>query len=138
MDDQQFLIKEFLDSYSIAVVGSFRNQDKYAYKIFKKLKCLGYQVYPVNPSIDYLEGSKCYKNISSIPDSLDAADIVTPPHVTERILKECKDKGVKKVWLQPGAESKAAVNYCRDNNILVIYNLCLMLNTDKDKGGTGG
>lgn len=43
------LIEEFLKQKSFAVVGSFRNESKYAYKILKNLKQKGYEVYPVNP-----------------------------------------------------------------------------------------
>ena len=38
------LIEEFLAQKSYAVVGSFRNESKYAYKILKDLKQKGYNV----------------------------------------------------------------------------------------------
>jgi len=32
------------------------------------------------------------------------------------------------VWIQPGAENKTIIEFCKDNNIKVIYNLCIMMN----------
>jgi len=124
----QDLVKDFLKQKRFAVVGSFRNESKYAYRILKTLKEKGYEVYPVNPSLREVDGLTCYPSVKDIPDSVDVVDIVTPPQVTEKIVRECKEKGISKVWIQPGAESKTVIEFCKDNNIEVIYNLCIMMN----------
>jgi len=121
------LVKDFLKQKRFAVVGSFRNESKYAFKILRKLKERGYKVYPVNPRLDEVDGLKCYKSLNNIPFSIDVVDIVTPPEVTEKIVRECKDKGIYRVWLQPGAESEEAIEFCKQNKVSVIYNLCVML-----------
>ena len=124
----QDLVKDFLKQKRFAVVGSFRNESKYAYRILKTLKEKGYEVYPVNPSLGEVDGLKCYPSVKDIPDSVDVVDIVTPPQITEKIVRECKEKGISKVWIQPGAENKTVIEFCKDNNIEVIYNLCIMMN----------
>ena len=124
----QDLVKDFLKQKRFAVVGSFRNESKYAYRILKTLKEKGYEVYPVNPSLGEVDGLTCYPSVKDIPDSVDVVDIVTPPQITEKIVRECKEKGITKVWIQPGAESKTVIEFCKDNNIEVIYNLCIMMN----------
>jgi len=121
------LVKDFLKQKKFAVVGSFRNETKYAYKILKTLIKKGCEVYPVNPSCSDVDGVKCYKSVSDIPFDIDVVNVVTPPSVTETIIKECREKSIKRVWLQPGAENEAAIKFCRDNNIDVIYGLCVML-----------
>ena len=127
------LVEDFLKQKKFAVVGSFRNETKFAYKILKTLTKKGYEVFPVNPHIGQLEGRSCYKTISDIPYSVDVANIVTPPLVTEGVLKECLKKGIKRVWLQPGAESQIAIKFCHDNNIKVIHGICVMLESLKKK-----
>ncbi len=124
----QDLVKDFLKQKRFAVVGSFRNESKYAYRILKTLKEKGYEVYPVNPSLREVDGLRCYPNIKEIPDSVDVVDIVTPPQITEKIVRECKEKGISKVWIQPGAESKTVIEFCKDNGIKVVFNLCIMMN----------
>jgi uncharacterized protein len=121
------LIKDFLDQKVFAVVGSFRNESKYAYKIFRDLISQGYEVFPVNPGKSEVEGRKCYKSISDIPVTVDVVNVVTPPVVTEAIIKECLERGIKRVWLQPGAQSQKAIDFCRENNIEVIHDVCVML-----------
>ncbi len=123
----QELIKEFLSQKKFAVVGSFRNESKYAYKILKDLKEKKYEVYPVNPNIKEVEGLKCYPTVLDLPEQVDVVDIVTPPPVTEEIVKQCLQKGIMRVWIQPGAESEKAIKFCQENNIKVVYNACLML-----------
>ena len=125
------LIKDFLSQKTFAVFGSFRNESKYAYQIFKNLINRGYQALPVNPGLSEVGGRLCYKRISDIPVTVDVANIVTPPSVTEQILKECLETGVKRAWLQPGAENQAAISFCRDNGISVVHDVCVMLETLK-------
>jgi len=127
------LVKDFLKQKRFAVVGSFRNETKYAYKILVNLIEKGYEVFPVNTRLREVEGRTCYKTISDIPYSVDVANIVTPPLITEGILKECLQKGIKRAWLQPGAESKAAIKYCHDNDIKVIHGICVMLESLKEE-----
>jgi hypothetical protein len=127
------LVKDFLKQKRFAIVGSFKNETKFAYKILINLTEKGYEVFPVNPHLREAEGRPCYKTISDIPYSVDVANIVTPPLVTESILKECLQKGIKRVWLQPGAESQAAIKFCYDNDMKVVHGICVMLESLKEK-----
>jgi hypothetical protein len=122
----QEIIDEILSKKKFAVIGSFRDQYKYAYRILKKLILQGCTVYPVNPNIEQVEGFKCYKSIIDIPDTPECANIVTPPKVTEEIVKECLAKGIRLVWMQPGAESNDAIKFCNENNIKVVHDACIL------------
>ena len=123
----QDLVKDFLKQKRFAVAGSFRNESKYAYRILKTLKEKGYEVYPINPRLKEVIGLACYASIKDTPGLIDVVDIVTPPEITEKIVKECKEKGITRVWIQPGAESEDAIKFCKKNNIKIVYNLCLMM-----------
>ena len=71
---------------------------------------------------------KANPSVSAIPEKVDVVDVVVPPNLTEELVKECKKLGITRVWMQPGAESDAAVKYCKDNGIGVIYGACVMMN----------
>ena len=131
------LVKDFLKQKRFAVAGSFRNESKYAYKIVKTLIKKGYEVYPVNPRVNSVEGIKCYKSVNDIPYRIDVVNVVTPPLITEKIIRECNEKAIKRVWLQPGTESEVSIRFCRDNDISVIYGLCVMTE-EIDKRRTSG
>lgn len=126
------LIKDFLRQKRFAVIGSFRNKEKFAYRILVDLIEKNREVFPVNPYLSEVEGRVCYKTISDIPHKVDVANIVTPPSVTENILKECLRKGIKRAWIQPGAESLAAIKFCHDNDIKVIHGVCVMIESRKE------
>ena len=122
------LISEFMAQKKFAVVGTTDNPDKYGNKIFKNLKNRGYEVYPVSPRIKDIDGTKCYPALSAIPVKVDVVGFVVPPRVTEKILKECKDLHLKRIWLQPGAESEKTIAFCRENGLKVVHGACVMLN----------
>jgi len=72
-------------------------------------------------------GDRCYPSLEALPVKPDVVNVVVPPIVTEAVVKVCKKLGVKKVWMQPGSESEAAINFCRKNGIEVIYGVCVMI-----------
>jgi len=117
----QDLIQEFIAQRRFAIIGATDNREKYGYQIFKNLRSRGYEVYPVNPRLNGLEGI-------SIPVKVDVVDFVVPPKVTEQILKECKHLGLHRIWLQPGSESAAAIAFCNGSNLRVVYGVCVTLN----------
>lgn len=124
----QELIQEFMSQKRFAVVGATDNPQKYGNQIVKNLKKRGYEVYPVNPKLKELEGLKCYASLEEIPVKVDVVDFVVPPPVTGEILKQCRELGLGRVWLQPGSESEAAIDYCQKNNLKVVHSVCVMLN----------
>ena len=124
----QDLIKEFMAQKRFAVVGATTDTKKYGNEIFRNLISRGYEVYPVNPRLKELEGTKCYPSLSKIPITVDVVNFVVPPTVTEEILKECKELELDRIWLQPGSESEAAVAFCDENNLKVVHGVCVMLN----------
>jgi len=124
----QGLIKEFMAQKRFAIVGATDNPEKYGHQIFKNLKSRGYEVYPVTPRLKELERTRCYASLADIPVKVDVVDFVVPPEVTEEILKECKDLGLSRIWLQPGSESEAAITFCHESNLKVVHGVCVMLN----------
>ena len=123
----QELIKEFMSQKRFAIIGATDNSRKYGYEIFKNLKRRGYEVYPVNPRLKEIEGTKCYPSLSDISVKVDVVDFVVPPAVAGEVLKECKKLGLTRIWLQPGSESEAALDFCRKNNLKVVHDVCVML-----------
>lgn len=108
----------------VAVVGVSSNPKKWGSQLFDSLKSLGFRVYPINPKHKTIRGEKCFTNVSSLPEKPDVVMTVTPPKVTEKIIIESAGLGVDKIWMQPGSESKKAVELCREKNIDFMQNSC--------------
>jgi len=121
------LIEDFLNiNNTFAVVGVSRDPAKYGNKIYAYLKLSGYNVYPINPNIEEIFGDKCYLSLDKLPIKPDVVDIVVPPRITEEIVKQCKILGVTNIWLQPGSESEEAIKFCQENNIKLVFGVCVM------------
>ena len=130
----QDIINEFLDKRNVfAVIGVSNNKEKYGNKVYFDLKHAGYTVFPVNPNSSSISGERCYPRLTNLPILPDVVDIVVPPKITEETVKECKDLGIEKVWMQPGSESDEAIRFCTENKIKVLYGVCVMLERRKDR-----
>ena len=130
------MVQEFLAQKKIAVVGVSDKRDTGCNLNYRKFKDTGYQVYAVNPRISEFEGDPCYPDLKSIPEKPDAVFILASPKVTDQVVQQCVDLGIKHVWMhcmmgtKPGlvqgmtSVSQEAVQACRENGIQVIPGSC--------------
>ncbi|HOG47728.1 MAG TPA: CoA-binding protein [Anaerolineae bacterium] len=126
-EDQATLIADFVGRRIWAVVGVSQNPTKFGYRIFRNLREAGYRVYGVNPNAQQVDGQTIYPSLESLPERPEVIDVVVPPAATEQVIQDCARLGLRRVWLQPGAESPAAVAYCRAHGIAVVYDACAMV-----------
>lgn len=130
------LVQDFLAQKKIAVVGVSDKRETGCNLNYKKFKDAGYQVYAVNPHITAFEGDVCYPDLKAIPEKVDAVFILANPKVTDQIVQQCVDMGIKHVWMhcmmgtKPGlaasmtSVSQSAVDICKANGIAVISGSC--------------
>jgi predicted CoA-binding protein len=102
-------IQSFLASDSFAVVGASTDRSKYGNKVLRCYQQHGKEVYPINPKAPEVEGLKAYPSLGALPVRVPAISIITPPAATEQVVREAAAAGVKHIWMQPGAESDAAI-----------------------------
>ncbi|MFQ6112498.1 MAG: CoA-binding protein [bacterium] len=112
---------------TIAVVGATDNPSKYGYVIYRDLKRKGFVVYPVNSKKATVDGDRTFASLADIPVKPTIVDIVVPPEVTIKILRQCLDLGLMNVWLQPGAESPAVLSFLQEHNFNYVANACIMV-----------
>jgi len=80
--------EKMLEKKVWAVVGASDNPEKYGNLIYKKLKSRGYRVYPVNPNYETIDGDKCYKDLSSLPEVPEVIDMVVAPRHGVKVIEE--------------------------------------------------
>ena len=105
------------------VVGDVANPAKYANKILNRFTNQGYNVTGVNPRGNVDE---VYKSLSDVPYKIEALDLCINPVAGLEIVKEAKDLGIKHILIQPGAESKEIIDYCKQNEINAIEGCALI------------
>jgi len=121
------LVGDFIAQKKIAVVGVSRKKTKFGNAIYKELKQKGYQVFAINPHINDFEGDACYPDLLSLPEKVDAVVVNVPPLQTEKVVREAKQAGINRVWLQQGSQSDAAVKFCEENGIDCVSNECILM-----------
>ncbi|MHC5542287.1 CoA-binding protein [Singulisphaera rosea] len=90
----------------VAVVGASTDRDKYGNKAVRAFLNAGFDVYPINPKAEVIEGLKSYPSLDALPvDHLDRVTLYVPPSVGINVLEQAVRKGVGEVWLNPGSES---------------------------------
>jgi predicted CoA-binding protein len=120
MRDTDDPIERFLTSPAYGVVGASPRRHKYGNKVLRCYQQNGRRVVPVNPREKVIEGATCVASVLDLPDDVQSISVITPPPVTERVVDEAIRKGIKHVWMQPGAESDKAVAACKAAGINVI------------------
>src|SRR5512142_3215141 len=130
------LVQDFLAQKTIAIVGVSDRRETGCNLSLRKFKQAGYTVYAVNPRLTTFEGDPCYPDLNFVPEKPDAVFIFTSPKVTEQIVQQCVDLGIKRVWMHclmgtklglaagMTSVSQDAVRLCRENGITVIPGAC--------------
>ena len=113
-------IKQFLASPAFGVAGASTNRDKYGNKVLRCYLQNGKSAIPVNPNEAAIEGVPCAATITDLPPDVMSLSMITPPAVTTKLVPLAIKKGIKNIWMQPGAEHPDAVALCREKGINVI------------------
>ncbi|MGA2181809.1 MAG: CoA-binding protein [Bryobacteraceae bacterium] len=122
-------IADFLGRKRIAVVGVSTEATGFSRALFKEFVARGYDVIPVNPKAEEIEGRRCYASVRDIDPKPEAVLIMTPAERTNEVVHECADSGVDSVWMyravgSAGAVSASAVEFCREHGMHVIPGEC--------------
>jgi uncharacterized protein len=104
----------------IAIIGASKSKDKYSNKAVRAYKLKHHVVFPVNPTERVIEGLTCYTNVRQIPLDIDVASFYVPPEVGAKIVEDVVELGIKKVYLNPGSESKEILDILKQNQIKTI------------------
>jgi uncharacterized protein len=120
-------IENFFSSSAYAVVGVSEDKKKFGNIVYNTMKQKKFTVYPVNPKLSIIEGDTCYTSLRDLPEDVKSVVTVVPPQVVSSIIKDCVQKKIAAVWMQPGSESEEAISYALQNNITVVSGECILM-----------
>lgn len=112
--------EQFLKARAFGVVGASTNREKYGNKVLRCYLQHGRKAVPVNPKEASVEGVAAVASVKDLPPEVEALSIITPPAVTEQVIEAAIAKGIRHVWMQPGAESPAAIARAEQAGLNVI------------------
>lgn len=120
----------FAANKTIAVVGMSQYSYKAAHSVPMFFKAEGYDVIPVNPNSDEINGLKCYDSIHEVDSRIDIVNVFRPSSDAEFVLRDVLrrryERGdVRVLWLQEGIFTEEGARLCAEAGINYIENKCM-------------
>jgi len=143
-DDLGEKIAAFLASDPIGVAGASRDPSKYGHRVLAALLESGRRAIPVHPKEEEILGASTVPSVAALPPGTRALSLITPPPVSEKIIADALAHGFDRFWLQPGAESPAAIAAAEAAGAAVIAGgPCILVSLSQERGrraagGRGG
>lgn len=120
-------IDGFVAQKTLAVVGMSRDPQSFSGRAYGELKAKGYKLYPVNPNAQSIAGEKCYPSVGALPEEVGGALLFTKPGVTEKVVREAAEAGIRRIWIQQGAQDEASIRYCLDQRLEAVSGQCILM-----------
>jgi len=121
-------IDDFLALKRLAVVGVSRDPKAFSTQLWQELRQRRYEAVPVNPNADEIDGQRCYARVQDITPPVEGVLIMTTPAVTDQIVADCEEAGVRHVWIHRGlgggSVSREAVEYCEAHGLDAVVGHC--------------
>jgi predicted CoA-binding protein len=109
----------------IAVVGHSDKPDRTSYRIAQYLRNAGYKVYPVNPTVESIDGEKSYGTLSEIPESVDIVNVFRRSEHVAAIVAEAIITGADTIWTQLGVVDETALDRALEAGLNVAMDRCI-------------
>jgi uncharacterized protein len=94
-------LRQILDEARvIALVGESNDHYYTSYQVAQYLKSMGYKVYPVNPTIDKVDGEKSYPSIKAVPEPVDVVDVFRNAVYLGEVVDDAIAAHAKVLWAQ--------------------------------------
>ena len=109
----------------IAVVGLSPEPSRASNGVARALMDHGYEIVPVNPTIDEVLGLRSYPSLADVPGEIDLVDVFRASEHLEGVAREAADAGARALWLQLGLRSAAARRIAEEAGMDYAEDLCL-------------
>ena len=119
-------LKKIFAMKNIAVVGMSPREQRPSNYVAMYMDDKGYDIIPVNPSQQNIQGKKCYPSLLDIPVKVDIVNVFRQSQFAASITKEAVSIGAKAMWLQDGVISDEAYNIARTAGLLFVMNDCML------------
>ena len=149
-NDSDTELRETLENARVvAIVGESNDHYYTSYQVAQYLKQVGYQVYPVNPNIQQVDGERSFPNLAAIPEPIDVVDVFRNSTYLGEIVDDAIAVGAKVLWAQLDVVSttQEPERKAKEAGLKVVSNRCMRIEHErlqippkrrrKQKHGTG-
>jgi len=124
-------IKKMLEMKHWVVVGAHPKPEKFGNKIFNKLRKFDYDVTPVNPVYEEVEGIKTVPSLLDVKTPIDCINVVVSPKRAMQVVKDAIALNIKYIWFQPGAFDEEVIDFAESNGLEVVFHACVLVELDR-------
>ena len=117
------------DCKTIAVVGLSPKPHRDSFRVAKYMQDHGFRIVPINPNAPEVLGEKAYASLTEAAqhERIDMVNCFRNSEDIPPIAAEAIAIGAKSLWLQIGVVNDAAAKQATDAGLVVVQNLCLMV-----------
>lgn len=110
----------------IAVVGLSDRPNRTSFGVAAVLQRQGYEIVPVNPTIEEALGEKAYASLAEVPGRIDIVDVFRREEHLVGVAEEAVARGdVGAVWMQLGLRSREAKRIVEAAGLDYVEDACL-------------
>jgi predicted CoA-binding protein len=111
---------------TIAMVGASPDKTKFSYGVLRVLHETGYDMIPVNPTLDLQEirGLKVYPSLAAIDRPVDMVEVFRRSEDLMDVAREAIEIKAKVLWAQIGVRDDAAARLAENAGLKVVMNRC--------------
>jgi uncharacterized protein len=120
-------IQQFVTGKTMALVGASATGKGFGSFAYSELRKRGYRVLAVHPTASAIHGDACWPSLAALPERVERLLVVVKPDAAEAVVREAAAAGVRRVWLQQGAESPAAFRAGGDLGLDVVHGQCILM-----------
>jgi len=113
-------------SKNIAVVGLSSSPLRPSYGVAAYMQTHGYNIIPVNPSIEESLGEKSYPSLLDVPEKIDIVNIFRRSEFVEEVVDQAIQLKVPAIWMQEEVVNEHAAERARKAGIQVVMDQCIL------------
>lgn len=99
---------------TVAVLGASTSRSKYGNKSVRAHSRQGWEVYPINPRAEEIEGHKAYPSLADVPVPIHRVTLYLPPKLGLAALPDIAAAKPAEFFVNPGAESDELIERARE------------------------
>ncbi len=122
----------------IALVGASDRPGRPAFGVMEALLELGYDVVPVNPGAEEVQGLRCYPTVVEAVQAtgpIQLVDVFRRPEFCEEHARDAVAAGARWLWLQLGIASEPAGRIAHGAGLGVVMDRCTLIEHHRLLGG---
>ncbi|AQT78165.1 CoA-binding protein [Mycolicibacterium litorale] len=116
------------DTHTVAVVGASNNPARPSYDVYQYLaRFSDYELFPVNPNIDEIDGQRVYPSLADLPVVPDMVDVFRRLDDLPAVLADtlALTPHPKYLWLQQGLWHREVAAQAQSAGVQVVMDRCL-------------